>query len=101
MLYINGHIIQVLEGEQKAVEAFYKRIAQDPRHTDVTRVMNNPISHHLFGDWSMGYETITTSQLENINEIIVTDAKRGGTTSVANPVILQTLKAFYEHNRLR
>lgn len=101
LLYVNGSIIQVLEGEQKAVEALYGRIEQDPRHTNVVRVLNKPISQHLFGDWTMGYETITSRQLEDIRKIIDTDAHQDSSKSTDNHVILKTLKAFYENNRLR
>ena len=100
LLYINGHIIQVLEGEGKAVETLYRQIVQDHRHTDVTRVFNKPISQRLFSDWSMGYETITAHQLDDINELISVNTTAGA-ASASNQVILATLKAFYEHNRLR
>jgi acylphosphatase len=101
LLYVNGSIIQVLEGEQKAVESLYRRIEQDPRHTAVTRVLNKPISQHLFGEWSMGYETITARQLANINALIDADAQQEPAPTADNHLILQTLKVFYEHNRLR
>ncbi len=101
LLYVNGSIIQVLEGEKKAVDALYSRIEQDPRHRNVARVLNKPIDHHLFGDWSMGYETITASQLKDIKEIIDVDAKQSPVYSADDHVILKTLKVFYENNRLR
>ncbi|MFD2937798.1 BLUF domain-containing protein [Spirosoma flavum] len=97
LLYINGNIIQVLEGDDKAVETLYHRIEKDPRHTNLVRVLNKPIDQRLFADWSMGYETITSRQLENIREIVDTDANQ----AAGNPIILKTLKAFYETNRLR
>lgn len=97
LLYINGSIIQVLEGDDKAVETLYHRIEKDPRHTNVVRVLNKPIDQRLFADWSMGYETITSRQLENIKAMVDTDANQ----AAGDPVILKTLKAFYETNRLR
>lgn len=101
LLYIHGHIIQVLEGEEKAVEALYRRIEQDPRHTQVVRVFNKPIRHHLFGAWSMGYETITTRQFDDINEVIEMGVGQESAKSGDHSIILTTLKAFYKHNRLR
>ncbi len=70
LLYLNGNIIQVLEGEKQAIESLYKRIEKDQRHTHVVCVLNRPITHRLFARWSMAYETLTTSQLEDIDNIV-------------------------------
>ena len=36
LLYNAGCFAQVLEGDQRAVEEIYERIACDPRHSDIT-----------------------------------------------------------------
>ena len=46
---------QVLEGERGAVEAIYRRIARDPRHTDVVPFLTDTIAHRQFPQWSMAY----------------------------------------------
>jgi hypothetical protein len=70
LLYMNGSVMQVLEGDEKAVDHLFERIKQDNRHQDVTQVFSRPILSRLFANWSMGYETVTAQELENIKHIV-------------------------------
>ncbi|HEY8568744.1 BLUF domain-containing protein [Microbulbifer sp.] len=51
----DGYFFQALEGDRKAVNQTYQRIAADPRHRDVTILSLKTIPHRLFADWSMKY----------------------------------------------
>ena len=99
LLYVRGSIIQVLEGEKAAVETLYNRIEQDRRHTNVDQVLNRPITRRLFGNWGMGYETITARQLEKIKSVVDLDNGNGLISEPADNIILRTIKVFYESNR--
>ena len=57
LLVSDGEILQVLEGEQHAVEQLYDIIAQDIRHTHIYKLADGPISERAFPDWSMGFAT--------------------------------------------
>ena len=70
MLIHQGRIIQVLEGKQEVIEALYKRIEQDRRHTDVIKVVDVPIEKRSFAGWSMAFGKMTTHQLELIKAIV-------------------------------
>lgn len=76
LLCIRGQIIQVLEGQQLDVEDLFNRIKLYPRHTNVSLALKRPISQRLFPTWTMGYETITFSQLEDIKTIINTSIEK-------------------------
>lgn len=99
MLYVRGSIIQVLEGEKEAVETLYKRIEQDKRHTDLVRVFSRDITQRLFADWLMGYETISTRQLEEIKSVVNLDGNKESVVEPGTNIILRTIKVFYESNR--
>ncbi|MBD2755248.1 BLUF domain-containing protein [Spirosoma validum] len=99
LLYVRGSIIQVLEGEKETIEALYKRIEHDERHTNVSIGINRPIAQRLFADWSMGYETITTRQLEEIKAIVDVDNRQESEVDSQEPIIFKTLKVFYQGNR--
>lgn len=99
MLYVRGRIIQVLEGEKEAVEALYERIEQDQRHTDIVRVFSRDITQRLFADWLMGYETISTRQLEEIKSVVNLDGNKESVVEPGTNIILRTIKVFYESNR--
>jgi hypothetical protein len=45
--------LQVLEGEQKHVNAIYNKILHDPRHTDIELISYEQIEQREFPDWSM------------------------------------------------
>jgi Sensors of blue-light using FAD len=46
--------LQVLEGGRAAVSALYNRIAQDPRHREVTLLSYEEIGERSFSGWAMG-----------------------------------------------
>ena len=99
MLYVRGNVIQVLEGEKEALDMLYQRIERDPRHTNVSPVLNRPITQRLFAAWSMGYETISARQLEEIKAIVDLDNNDGTATTPTDHIILKTIKVFYDSNR--
>lgn len=102
LLYINGRIVQVLEGQQQAVENLYESIKADPRHTDVRTVISQPIGQRLFSHWSMGYETMTTQQYEEVGDIIATNSQGDGFLMDADQsVIVRMLKGFFDLNSRR
>jgi hypothetical protein len=99
LFYVQGSIIQVIEGSPEAVESLFDRIKQDRRHKNLTCVVNQRIEERLFANWSMSYETLTVRQLEKVRLMIGLDQTNQAISSVKQPAILGMLKAFYETNR--
>lgn len=66
LLYQQHSFFQVLEGERNTIETLFEKIASDPRHKRVTKVILEPISERAFGNWSMGYPQITSTELAKI-----------------------------------
>ena len=58
LLYRDEAFMQVLEGEEEAVRALYRRIAADPRHHDVTSIWVAESPRRRFADWSMGFRDL-------------------------------------------
>ena len=58
LLYIEGSLFQILEGDAAAVDALYATICNDPRHARVTQIIREPIARRSFDDWSMGFNSI-------------------------------------------
>lgn len=54
-----GWFLQVLEGRAPAIDNLLRRLADDPRHTDVEILSRRPVSGRLFRDWSMIAARIT------------------------------------------
>lgn len=66
LLYQHRSFFQVLEGDRSVVEALYEKIAKDPRHERMTKLVQEPITERAFADWTMGYSRITSSELATI-----------------------------------
>jgi hypothetical protein len=54
LCYSGGVFMQVLEGGRSAVNQLYRRIAGDPRHTQVELLAYREIAERRFAGWSMG-----------------------------------------------
>jgi len=54
LCYADGIFMQVLEGGRDAINARYKRIVADPRHSDVILLSYEEVSEREFAGWSMG-----------------------------------------------
>ncbi len=66
LLYKDGNIMQVLEGEREMVEKRFHRIEKDPRHKDVIMIESGEIPQRQFGDWSMGFRDLADPELQKL-----------------------------------
>jgi hypothetical protein len=56
--------MQILEGEETAVDETYGRILKDPLHTDLMLLECAPIKTRSFGRWSMAFKRLTPMDIE-------------------------------------
>lgn len=59
LLYKDGNFMQVLEGEEEAVQTTHLRIARDPRHHGLITLLDAPVERRSFEDWSMGFQDLS------------------------------------------
>ena len=45
--------LQILEGPADLIQALYKTISEDKRHTNINRLCDESVEARLFSDWSM------------------------------------------------
>ena len=64
LLYADGNVIQVLEGEKAALDAAFQRIERDPRHYGIIVLLNKAIDARQFDAWSMGYRSVSAAELQ-------------------------------------
>ena len=60
LLFQEGSFIQVLEGDQQAVESLFPVLSQDTRHKDTNVVLRTWVEERAFDHWSMGYKRTAT-----------------------------------------
>lgn len=68
LLYVNGHFMEFLEGEERVVKAMFKKINQDPRHDDSKIVLQGVSPNRLFDGWNLAYKAHTVQDLKDIQE---------------------------------
>lgn len=76
LFYHNGRFLQIIEGEQDALEQLMAILQQDPRHTDIVRIIDENIYQRSFAQWNMDSlnlspdETIDVKELQIIRDVI-------------------------------
>lgn len=59
LLFHEGSIMQVLEGDEMSVHALYNEVKQDYRHTGCMVLSERQAEQREFSNWSMGYKNIS------------------------------------------
>lgn len=54
LVQLGNCFLQLIEGEPPAIEVLLRAIQADARHSDMTIVLDEPISARAFGHWNMG-----------------------------------------------
>jgi hypothetical protein len=66
LLYRQGSFFQVLEGEEKEVNALFEKISYDPRHDRILLLKRIAIETPNFANWTMGFLNLRDSHLEEM-----------------------------------
>jgi hypothetical protein len=66
LVYSNKRFIQLLEGEQAALEAAYARISQDPRHQHLFKIAHHPIAARSFTGWPLAFQILSPAQFAHL-----------------------------------
>ncbi len=66
LLYTSGNFFQVLEGADATLAELFVTIAADPRHKNVTKIIQEPITRRDFSEWTMGYGEVDSTDLASM-----------------------------------
>ena len=66
LVYSNKRFIQLLEGEQAALEQAYARIRQDPRHQHLCKVAHHVIAARRFTEWPLAFRSLSPAQFTHL-----------------------------------
>ena len=98
LLYHEGSILQVLEGEKEAVTGLYQKIKKDDRHKDVIQLVQGTCEERNFGEWSMGFKAVNESDWNEYEGYMKADtASLLSLIKKKNPKIDATIKSFVGH----
>ena len=62
--------------------------------------MNRPINQRIFPAWMMGYETVTSRQMEDVKEPLILGVHLNASVRIKpdEPIVLRLIKVFYDSN---
>lgn len=104
LLYHEGSILQVLEGEKNVIHAlYYDKICMDNRHKNIILLLDDDVEERSFSDWSMGFKQISNhdwSELEGHLDI-GNVKKLSQIASSGTPEVITLIKSFSDVNQLR
>lgn len=97
LIYKDGSILQVLEGEKQVVKRLYQNITDDSRITNILPLIQRLTTQREFPNWSMGYRNADETDFAfDLTANSLCDAFSGSHTPETN-TISQT---FARINRL-
>jgi hypothetical protein len=96
LLYADGRVVQVLEGEELVVHELYATICRDPRHHQVAKLVDIPITSRQFPAWTMGFVVARPADYEQITGYInpVSPDEPLRQVQQASPTLMQLLLNF-------
>lgn len=98
LVYGNKRFIQLLEGEQAALEAAYARISQDPRHQHLYKVADYPLAARQFTECPLAFQALSPAQFAHITGHLA-PTRSGQRIPLYNPVatsFIETLRALVQ-----
>ena len=101
LIYMDGNIIQLLEGEEAHVRQVYKKIEEDPRHRGLMKLKEGAQDSRNFPDWSMGFKSVSAEDYEKIighKKIVNFDFYQSLPANSSHPAMV-ILKTFIKNNR--
>lgn len=66
LLFAEGTFFQVLEGPPRTVDDLYERISRDRRHSEVAKIIREPIARRSFDEWTMGFSRLSRRDLAGV-----------------------------------
>jgi EAL domain-containing protein (putative c-di-GMP-specific phosphodiesterase class I) len=67
LLHSDGSFFQVLEGDPAVVDALFRKLRQDPNHSQVTLIIREQIARRSFENWSMGFSGASHEELLRVD----------------------------------
>jgi len=98
LLYKEGNLMQVLEGEERSVKDLYETIARDPRHKGAILVLQGPEETRQFGDWTMAFRDLSTSGPRSSGYSDFLNTRLSSAEFTADPSLCHRLLATFKQS---
>lgn len=99
LLYHEGSILQVLEGDRQMVTDLFLKIKDDNRHQRIFKMVDGMCEERSFADWSMGFKRVANGEWNEYEGYIKTNkAALLSLIKEKNIKIDATVKSFVKQN---
>lgn len=85
LLYHDKQFVQVLEGEETVLLELYDNILHDPRHIHIVKLADAFLAQRSFGEWSMAFRPVLTSEFVRLPGYLSPDALAHGAETTSTP----------------
>ena len=68
LLYHDGNIMQVIEGQRHDIDQLLNNIKSDSRHKGIIILIDEPIESRFFSEWSMSYKKISGNKIVGFSD---------------------------------
>jgi len=104
LLHVDGNLIHIIEGEERAVSNLFEKIKRDSRHRGILLLSRRPIKKRDFPDYQMGFKREKTKDLINVlpgfTDIVEKRQITQNATKGRSPFVASLLKTFARTTRL-
>jgi hypothetical protein len=101
LIYHEGSIMQILEGEEKSIQPLFDKIARDKRHKRVIKIHDERIESGSFREWSMAFKEVSNDEWSQLDGYLHLDKDNfQGIHASGNPHLITLIKSFSNVNQL-
>lgn len=75
LLYKDGNFMQVIEGEEQAIDQLMSNLQNDQRHNGIIQILKEPVQQRNFADWSMGFKNISNEETEGFSDFLEPESR--------------------------
>ena len=102
LLYGNKTFVQILEGEEKAVNELIEKIKRDSRHADFQVLKKKTIDRREYADWSMEFKRVSGEDFQSVKGLENLVEMDFNTTFLENHAsIVESLMEHFRKEQLR
>ncbi len=65
LVYNYGNFLQILEGDKQKINMLFSKISQDPRHSNIIKLIDTPIEERIFDGYNSGFVIVENSKTLN------------------------------------
>jgi len=101
LIYHEGSIMQILEGEEKLVQSLFDKICMDKRHKGIIKTHDERLEARSFREWSMAFKEVSNEDWSQLQGHLNLDKENfKGIHASGNTHLITLIRSFSNVNQL-